>query len=111
MLFTTIGIFMSSCEKPVEGLNDNPNEFTDAPISLLLNHTLLNVASIAEAEPARISAIFTDQFTGVDRQYGTLNGYSTLATTYEEMWEDLYLFILGYYTHYKIYIVSSTSYV
>ena len=90
MLFTTIGIFMSSCEKPVEGLNDNPNEFTDAPISLLLNHTLLNVASIAEAEPARISAIFTDQFTGVDRQYGTLNGYSTLATTYEEMWEDLY---------------------
>lgn len=90
ILFLTFGFIIFSCEKPVEGLNDNPNEFTDAPISLLLNHTLLNVASIAEAEPARITAIFTDQFTGVDRQYGTLNGYSTLSTTYEEMWEDTF---------------------
>ena len=48
-----------SCEAPVEGLNNNPNQFTDAPISLLLNHALLNVASIAEAEPARFGAIFS----------------------------------------------------
>ncbi len=89
-LFIATGLFLLSCEKPVEGLNDNPNAYTDAPIGLILNHSLLNLASVAEAEPARISGIFTDQFTGVDRQYGTLNGYSTLSTTYEAFWEDIY---------------------
>jgi len=84
------GAGLLSCEGPVEGLNDNPNQYTDSPISLLLNHTLLNVASIAEAEPARNATIFTDQFTGFDRQYGTLNLYSTNANTYEATWEDLY---------------------
>jgi hypothetical protein len=89
-LLIATSILLLSCESAVEGLNDNPNQYTDAPISLILNHSLLNVASIAEAEPARISGIFTDQFTGVDRQYGTLNGYSTLSTTYESFWEDRY---------------------
>ena len=37
-----------------ENLNDDPNAFTDAPIGLILNHALLNVAAIAEAEPARL---------------------------------------------------------
>ncbi len=79
-----------SCEAPVEGLNDNPNAFTDAPISLLINHALLNVASISEAEPARFGAIFTDQLTGVDRQYGTLNLYSVTGADFDEVWDDLY---------------------
>ena len=79
-----------SCEAPVEGLNDNPNAFTDAPISLLLNHALLNVASVAEAEPARYGAIFSDQLTGVDRQYGTLNLYSVTGADFDEVWDDLY---------------------
>jgi len=90
ILFLVAGVLLSSCEKTVEGLNDNPNQFTDSPISLLLNHSLLNVASIAEAEPARIAAIFTDQLTGFDRQYGTLNTYSTNAATYEALWEDIF---------------------
>ena len=79
-----------SCEKPVEGLNDNPNAFTDTPLSLILNHSLLNVASVAEAAPARYATIFTDQFTGVDRQYGTLNLYSVTAGEYEEVWGDIF---------------------
>jgi hypothetical protein len=83
-------VSLLSCEKPVEGLNDNPNAFTDSPISLLFNHSLLNVASIAEAEPARFASIFTDQLTGVDRQYGSLNLYTTGAQDYEDVWDDLY---------------------
>lgn len=74
-----------------ENLNDDPNAFTDAPIGLILNHALLNVASVAEAEPARIASIFTDQLTGFDRQYGTLNGYSTLSSTFDEVWADALL--------------------
>jgi hypothetical protein len=86
LIILTTGFLLFACEKTVQGLNDNPNEFKDSPINLLLNHSLLNVTSITEAEPARITTIFTDQFTGVDRQYGTLNGYSTLATTNENLW-------------------------
>lgn len=74
-----------------ENLNDDPNAFTDAPIGLILNHALLNVAAVAEAEPARIASIFTDQLTGFDRQYGTLNGYSTLSSTFDEVWADALL--------------------
>ena len=81
-------LVISSCE--VEGLNDTENAFTDTPTNLILNHSILNVVSVAEAEAARITAIFSDQFTGVDRQYGTLNGYSTVSANYDALWEDIY---------------------
>ena len=71
-----------------EELNDNPNAFTDAPIGLIINHALLNVAAVSEAAPARIAAMFTDQPTGFDRQYATWNIYSTQTTSYDETWSD-----------------------
>jgi hypothetical protein len=79
-----------SCESIVEGLNNDPNNFTDTPLTLILNHANLNVASIAESHPARAASIFTDQFGGFDRQYGTLNIYSTLSSDYDEAWEDTF---------------------
>ena len=44
-----------------EDLNDDPNAFTDSPIGLIINHALLNVAAVAEAAPARIASMYTDQ--------------------------------------------------
>lgn len=79
-----------SCESVVDNLNNDPNNFTDSPLNLIMNHTRLNVAAIAEAHPNRIATIFTDQFGGNDRQYGTLNIYSTLQADYNEIWEDVY---------------------
>ncbi|MEQ8906137.1 SusD/RagB family nutrient-binding outer membrane lipoprotein [Ekhidna sp.] len=83
-------IGFQSCEDVVEGLNNDPNNFTDAPLNLVLNHANLNVVAIAEAHPTRLATMFTDQFGGFDRQYGTLNIYSTLQTDYDEIWEDLF---------------------
>ena len=80
----------TGCQDVVDGLNDDPNNFTDTNLSLILNHSLLNVASIAEADPARYATIFTDQFMGVDRQYGTLNGYSVTQANFDDHWEDIY---------------------
>ena len=74
-----------------EDLNNDPNAFTDSPIGLILNHALLNVVAISEAEPARITSIFTDQLSGFDRQYATLNLYSVTSATYEEAWADALL--------------------
>ena len=71
-----------------EELNDDPNAFTDAPIGLIINHALLNVAAVAEAAPARIASMFTDQLTGFDRQYATWNIYSVNSNNYDETWSD-----------------------
>jgi hypothetical protein len=83
-------VSFQSCESVVEGLNNDPNNFTDTPLTLVLNHVNLNVAAISEAHPARVATIFTDQFGGFDRQYGTLNIYSTLSADYDEAWEDTF---------------------
>ena len=61
-------IGFQSCEDVVEGLNNDPNNFTDAPLNLVLNHANLNVVAIAEAHPTRLATMFTDQFGGFDRQ-------------------------------------------
>lgn len=90
LLFVASVFIFSSCKDVVEGLNNDPNNYTDTNLSLILNHALLNVVSIAEADPARTAGIFTDQFMGVDRQYGTLNGYSTTQSSYDAIWEDFY---------------------
>jgi len=89
LILVLAGVF-TSCKGLVEGLNDDPNNFTDTPLDLIVNHSLLNVVAVAEAEMSRTANIFTDQFTGVDRQYGTLNVYSTLASNYDSPWEDIY---------------------
>ncbi|MEP0986439.1 SusD/RagB family nutrient-binding outer membrane lipoprotein [Ekhidna sp.] len=86
----TLLLAFASCESVVEGLNNDPNNFTDTSLGLVLNHANLNVVAVAEAHPNRIATIFTDQFGGNDRQYGTLNIYSTLQTDYDEVWEDIY---------------------
>ncbi|NJB37245.1 MULTISPECIES: SusD/RagB family nutrient-binding outer membrane lipoprotein [Flavobacteriaceae] len=86
----TVFLMLSSCESVVEDLNEDPNNFNDTSLSLILNHAILNVVSVAESDMARYATIFTDQFMGVDRQYGTLNGYSVTQSNFDEHWEDLY---------------------
>jgi len=86
----TILLTLTSCESVVEDLNDDPNNFNDTSLSLILNHAILNLVTVAESDMARYATIFTDQFMGVDRQYGTLNGYSVTQADFDEHWEDLY---------------------
>ncbi len=90
-LFLLGGIVMlSSCKGLVDDLNDDPNNFTDATAELLLNQAMLNIASVGEADPARIAAMFTDQMTGSDRQYTSYNAYNVTANNFDAIWEDVY---------------------
>ncbi|MEM1359673.1 MAG: SusD/RagB family nutrient-binding outer membrane lipoprotein, partial [Bacteroidota bacterium] len=70
--------------------NINPNEFTDISTSLLVNHAVLNIGSIQEAETARIAGMWTDQFTGSDRQYITQDNYGVDDSDFDAIWTDLY---------------------
>lgn len=88
-VFTSVFIF-TGCKNIVEGLNDDPNNFIDTNLPLILNHSYLNLAAVAESTPARYTCIFTDQFKGVDRQYGSINVYSVNQNSFSGVWDDLY---------------------
>ena len=71
LLFTAI-----SCEEYTEGINDDPNAFTVASSDLLIGQVQLAYMHHMGSNNARYTSVFTNQFTGGDRQYLTLNTYS-----------------------------------
>jgi hypothetical protein len=79
-----------SCESVVADFNDNPNALTEVPVELVINHSLLNMASVGEADPARIACMWTDQMTGSDRQYISYDSYNLLAADFDAIWADIY---------------------
>ncbi len=81
---------MFSCSEYVEGVNISPNDFSSAPGELLVRQANLAVVALSEGNAARTGGIFTDQFTGSDRQYIPLNSYTTTAGDYDDIWNDIY---------------------
>ena len=88
-LLSSAALF-TSCESIVDDLNVNPNEFTEVPTQLIFNQTVLNTVAIAEADPARISGMWSDQFAGTDRQYITTDRFEVSVSDFDEIWADLY---------------------
>ena len=80
----------SGCESVVDDLNDDPNNFTTITLDLALNQAQLNQASLVGGLPAHLAAMWTDQFTGGDRQYITFDNYQINAGSFDEIWEDIY---------------------
>ncbi|MEZ4984709.1 MAG: SusD/RagB family nutrient-binding outer membrane lipoprotein [Saprospiraceae bacterium] len=88
-----LGLVLSltySCESVVADLNNDPNNLTDVPVGLMINHIVLNTASVAEADPARITAMWADQMTGSDRQYISYDNYNILSSDFDAIWADIY---------------------
>ena len=77
-LFSVILLFFaSSCKKVVENINIDPNNPTSAPYNLVLNGAQVAGILIYEGNLARIAGMFSRSFTGVDRQYVSLNNYNS----------------------------------
>lgn len=85
-LFLTI-----SCSDYTDGINQSPNEFTEAPGDLLIGQANLAAVKISESQSARLANLFTDQFTGTDRQYITFNNYTLTAEDFNDDWVDVYV--------------------
>ena len=83
-------LFGTACESFVEGLNDDPNNFTDITLPLALGQAQLNQASIAGGFPSHLASMWTDQFTGTDRQYISFDDYAINNGSFDDVWEDLY---------------------
>ena len=81
-------LMLGSCEKYTEDLNTDPNEFITAPSELIIGQAQLGWMQLATSNSARYAGIFMNQFTGEDRQYVTVNQYSTTAADYDDTWDD-----------------------
>ncbi|THD69916.1 RagB/SusD family nutrient uptake outer membrane protein [Robertkochia marina] len=84
------GLLLGSCSDYTDGLNVDPNNFTDSPGNLVLGQVGLSVASLSESQPSRYAAIFTDQFSGCDRQYEQYEAYVVTAQDFDDSWDDIY---------------------
>ena len=88
-LFATL-LFVASCSKPVEDVNISPNSPTDAPSDLVLNGAQVSSIVFYEGEWARLSGMWSQSFTGMDRQYISLNNYTTTSGDYDATWSTAY---------------------
>lgn len=92
----TVGLLASasfalvSCEGLVDDINNDPNNFTEVTLPLALGQAGLGTASISNQHTARIATMFSDQFTGTDRQYISINNYAVDASDFDATWEDIY---------------------
>lgn len=85
-----LALVMDSCKKMTEGLDTSPNSPIDAPADLVLNGAQVASILVYEGTMARSAGIFAGSFTGVDRQYISLNNYISTAPDYDDAWDNLY---------------------
>lgn len=90
LFLSLLSLAIVSCSEFTDGINDDPNNFTGAPGDLLIGQANLEVVKLSGSNASRYSGIFTDQFTGADRQYISLDNYTTTAADYDDEWDDLY---------------------
>jgi hypothetical protein len=87
----SVSLINVSCEGYTEGLNKDPNNFNSAPAELIVGQAQLGWMQLATSNSARYASIFMNHFSGEDRQYLTVNNYSTTAADYDDTWEDAYV--------------------
>ena len=83
-------LLLVNCESYTEGLNDDPNAFIVAASDLLIGQAQLTLIHHMGSNNARYGAVFSNQMSGGDRQYLTLNTYSPNRGNYNDMWENAY---------------------
>lgn len=85
----TLLITFGACNK-VELEDSDPNNFSDASADLLITEPMLANALVVEGELARLVNIFSNQFTGADRQYISYNSYNVTSGDFDNIWGTLY---------------------
>jgi hypothetical protein len=81
---------VSSCKKIVEDVNVSPNSPTEAPSDLILAGAQVSSIVLHEGDFARLAGMWSQSFTGADRQYLSLNTYVTTSGDYDNTWSVAY---------------------
>lgn len=91
MLAIALGFGLVSCSNYTDGFNENPNSFTSAPGDLIVGQAELEVIKLSASNASRFAGIFTDQFTGEDRQYILVDRYDVTTGDFNDEWDDIYV--------------------
>lgn len=83
-------LFNFSCENYVEEVNVNPDTFSDVDPELIIGTPMLATIQLSSSGTARYSAIITDQLSGCDRQFQTLETYSFTASDFDSPWSNIF---------------------
>lgn len=91
--FLLIGLFATSCQDLVEGINDNPNQITIADVdpTLFLTGTLLANTSAQAGHLNRIAGMYSGQLTGLSSLYSNIYGYSLSTAESVGTWSRIYI--------------------
>lgn len=88
-LLATLGLAtfgVSSCEKFTKDYDIDPNKAQDAPAALQLRGAEIAEGYVFTGNLARIAGMWSGYFSGVDRQYTSLDQYITAAGDYDNEW-------------------------
>lgn len=82
---------LASCENFVDGVSEfDPNQASNASLGQVTNAAEVAYIGFMEGDLNRIVGIFADQFAGVDRQYASLDEYTTTSGDYDSQWDNVY---------------------
>ena len=95
LLVVALVVGLAGCDSLTEGFDQDPNAATDAPGDLLLNGAMVGNLLVHEANLARTAGIFSNQFTGADRQYSRLDVYQQVSSDYDALWSETYEGVVG----------------
>ncbi|MCS6990413.1 MAG: SusD/RagB family nutrient-binding outer membrane lipoprotein [Chitinophagales bacterium] len=91
VLVVMIGIVgLTSCQKYLEGINDNPNNPTSVRPDVLLAGAQGTLAYTVGGDIQRYSGIMTQYFTGVSRQFDGYQRYIFSEEDFNNLWNSLY---------------------
>lgn len=81
-----------SCESFIDGFEEDPNNPAGSAVDVnnMIQGVMLGDAMVHEGELARVAGMWTDHFTGADRQYVGLNQYVSTSGDFDSPWSTMY---------------------
>jgi len=83
-------LLFSACESIVDDLNTDPNNPTDAPITLVLTGTQVANIVVQEGHSIRVVNMWSGYYNGADRQYLDYSLYNVNAGNFNTSWGNVY---------------------
>jgi starch-binding outer membrane protein, SusD/RagB family len=88
----SLAVSVTGCGSFIEGFEEDPNNPSGESVDVnnMIQGVMLGDALLHEGEMARLAGMWTDQFTGADRQYISLNQYNATAGDFDSPWTTIY---------------------
>jgi hypothetical protein len=89
LMACALGLGLGACEfiTPIEG---NPNAVAEASVDQLFTGVQVNTWFFAEGQLSRLASMWTQQMTGVDRQFEALDNYTLTESDADDDFERVY---------------------